>query len=235
MNNTLRAVLVFKDPSLPLAVAAIIDVADADGSARFGDLAVAYRREYLELERRERGDVGQQRGVLSVDQVRQHLRASVLPRLATGGIIAATETSLEDGDLTRVETDVWADLKAGGTATRDELVHMAFETIREAEASADRVEPEPSGSILQGHGLTTSQGLRIYRHYGNDTVAAVRANPYRLASDVFGIGFKTADQLAARLEIARDAPIRMQHKTLAMRNTVKSVITFSERLSERNQ
>ncbi len=160
MNNTLRAVLVFKDPSLPLAVAAIIDVADADGSARFGDLAVAYRREYLELERRERGDVGQQRGVLSVDQVRQHLRASVLPRLATGGIIAATETSLEDGDLIRVETDVWADLKAGGTATRDELVLMAFETIREAEASADRAEPEPSGSILQGHGLTKAYRRR---------------------------------------------------------------------------
>ena len=160
MNNTLRAVLVFKDPSLPLAVAAIIDVADADGSAQFGDLAVAYRREYLELERRERGDVGQQRGVLSVDQVRQHLRASVLPRLATGGIIAATETSLEDGDLIRVETDVWADLKAGGTATRDELVHMAFETIREAEASADRAEPEPSGSILQGHGLTKAYRRR---------------------------------------------------------------------------
>jgi len=160
VNNTLRAVLVFKDPSLPLAVAAIIDVADADGSAQFGDLAVAYRREYLELERRERGDVGQQRGVLSVDQVRQHLRASVLPRLATGGIIAATETSLEDGDLIRVETDVWADLKTGGTATRDELVHMAFETIREAEASADRAEPEPSGSILQGHGLTKAYRRR---------------------------------------------------------------------------
>ena len=107
MNDSLRAALALKDPSLPLAVAAIVDVADEGGAAEFGALAVAYRREYLELERRERGDVGQRRGVLSVDQVRQHLRAAVLPRLASAGILALTGELLEDEDLVRVKPEVW--------------------------------------------------------------------------------------------------------------------------------
>jgi lipopolysaccharide export system ATP-binding protein len=160
VNDSLRAALALKDPSLPLAVAAIVDVAEENGTAQFGALAVAYRQEYLELERRERGDAGQQRGVLSVDQVRQHLRASVLPRLATAGIIAATEAGIEDADLIRVAPDVWSDLEEGGTEIRDELMLMAVEAIREAEASATRTEPEPTGSILQGHGLTKAYRRR---------------------------------------------------------------------------
>jgi lipopolysaccharide export system ATP-binding protein len=160
LNDSLRAALALRDPSLPLAVAAIVDVADESGSAQFGALAVAYRQEYLELERRERGDAGQQRGVLSVDQVRQHLRASVLPRLATAGIVSPTEALLEDAEFVRVVPHVWSDLKAGGATTRDELTLMAFDAIREAEASAARTEPEPTGSILQGHGLTKSYRRR---------------------------------------------------------------------------
>ena len=44
-----------------------------------------------------------------------------------------------------------------------------------------------------------SRAVRIYKTYGQDAVAKIRANPYQLADDVRGIGFKTADQLAARL------------------------------------
>jgi len=160
VNESLRAALALKDPSLPLAVAAIVEVANDTGAAQFGAVAVAYRQEYLELERKERGDVGQQRGVLSVDQVRQHLRASVLPRLSSAGILAPTGASLEDSDSVQVVAKVWADLKAGGTATREQLTSLALDAIREAETTGTRTEPQATGSILQGHGLTKAYRRR---------------------------------------------------------------------------
>jgi len=160
VNDLLKAALAGRDPSLPLAVAAIIDVADESGSALFGALAVAYRSEHLELERRERGDVGQQRGALSVDEVRQHLRTSVLPRLVTSGILLPLTDLSEDSDLIRVLPDVWADLKEDDTAVRDELTLMALNAVREAEAPAAPAAPEPTGSILEGHALTKAYKRR---------------------------------------------------------------------------
>ena len=62
--------------------------------------------------------------------------------------------------------------------------------------------------FLQQHGVGTSRAVRIYRIYGDQAVDLVRANPYRLATDVWGIGFKTADELAGRLGIERTSPLR---------------------------
>ncbi len=53
-----------------------------------------------------------------------------------------------------------------------------------------------------------SRAVRIHKTYGRDAIAQIRANPYRLADDVRGIGFKTADQLAGRLGIAPQSPAR---------------------------
>jgi lipopolysaccharide export system ATP-binding protein len=80
--------------------------------------------------------------------------------LASAGILAPTEASIEDTDAVNVVDSVWKDLKAGGTATRDELTSMALDAIREAETDGTRAEPEPSGSILQGHGLTKAYRRR---------------------------------------------------------------------------
>ncbi len=62
--------------------------------------------------------------------------------------------------------------------------------------------------FLQGHGIGTAQAARIYRHYGNESVALVRTNPYRLCADVWGIGFKTADSVAMSLGIPENSVIR---------------------------
>jgi exodeoxyribonuclease V alpha subunit len=64
--------------------------------------------------------------------------------------------------------------------------------------------------FLHSHGVGTARAVRIYKTYGNDAIARVRENPYRLALDIHGIGFQTADTLAQRLGIARDAVIRAQ-------------------------
>ncbi len=64
--------------------------------------------------------------------------------------------------------------------------------------------------FLQGVGVSTSLAVRIYKKYGDEAISAVRDEPYRLAADVWGIGFKTADTIAAAVGIARDSPERIK-------------------------
>ncbi|MGB8383149.1 MAG: ATP-dependent RecD-like DNA helicase [Dermatophilaceae bacterium] len=64
--------------------------------------------------------------------------------------------------------------------------------------------------FLQGVGVSTSLAVRIYKAYGDASVDVVRAEPYRLASEVWGIGFKTADAIATAVGIPRDSPQRVK-------------------------
>jgi exodeoxyribonuclease V alpha subunit len=64
--------------------------------------------------------------------------------------------------------------------------------------------------FLQGVGVSTSLAVRIYRLYRDDAVKVVSKDPYRLAVDVFGIGFKTADKIAQGLGIGYDSPERVK-------------------------
>jgi exodeoxyribonuclease V alpha subunit len=64
--------------------------------------------------------------------------------------------------------------------------------------------------FLQGVGVSTSLAVRIYKTYRDDAIDVVRREPYRLAGDVWGIGFKTADQLARSLGIPHDSPQRIK-------------------------
>ncbi|MFI2226730.1 SF1B family DNA helicase RecD2 [Streptomyces fradiae] len=62
--------------------------------------------------------------------------------------------------------------------------------------------------FLQGVGVSTSIAVRIYKQYGDASVSVVRNQPYRLAADVWGIGFLTADRIAQAVGIPRDSPDR---------------------------
>jgi exodeoxyribonuclease V alpha subunit len=64
--------------------------------------------------------------------------------------------------------------------------------------------------FLQSHGIGTGRAVRIYKTYGEESIIKVTENPYRLALDIHGIGFKTADALAMKLGIAPDSLIRAQ-------------------------
>jgi exodeoxyribonuclease V alpha subunit len=63
--------------------------------------------------------------------------------------------------------------------------------------------------FLQGHGVSATYAAKIFKQYGNDSIAIVQENPYRLAQDIWGIGFKTADKIAQALGIAKDSPLRI--------------------------
>ncbi|GAA4587411.1 ATP-dependent RecD-like DNA helicase [Actinoplanes octamycinicus] len=64
--------------------------------------------------------------------------------------------------------------------------------------------------FLQGVGVSTSIAVRIYKKYGDASISVVKNSPYQLASDVWGIGFKTADTIAQAVGIPHDSPERVK-------------------------
>ncbi|MFF8815513.1 SF1B family DNA helicase RecD2 [Streptomyces pactum] len=64
--------------------------------------------------------------------------------------------------------------------------------------------------FLQGVGVSTSIAVRIYKKYGDASISVVRNEPYRLAADVWGIGFLTADKIAQSVGIPHDSPARVK-------------------------
>jgi exodeoxyribonuclease V alpha subunit len=62
--------------------------------------------------------------------------------------------------------------------------------------------------FLHSHGVSTSRAVRIYKTYGDNAIEEVRANPYTLAQDIPGIGFRTADQIAQRIGVPHDSILR---------------------------
>ena len=64
--------------------------------------------------------------------------------------------------------------------------------------------------FLQSYGVTPAYAQKIFKTYGEESLERVRENPYTLARDIFGIGFKTADKIALEMGIAHDAPRRIE-------------------------
>lgn len=64
--------------------------------------------------------------------------------------------------------------------------------------------------FLQDHGVSTSFAAKIYRQYGNESVEKVKENPFRLADDIWGIGFRTADKIAEKLGFGKEAYVRLR-------------------------
>jgi exodeoxyribonuclease V alpha subunit len=103
-----------------------------------------------------------------------------------------------------------------------EVIEQAPERLREvpgigrvragriAQAWADQKVVREIMVFLHSHGVGTARAVRIFKTYGNDAVRVMAENPYRLARDIRGIGFRTADAIAARLGIEPTAMIRLR-------------------------
>ncbi|MBA3017177.1 MAG: ATP-dependent RecD-like DNA helicase [Proteobacteria bacterium] len=64
--------------------------------------------------------------------------------------------------------------------------------------------------FLQTHGVSSGYATKIFRQYGNQSIAVVQENPYRLAADIFGIGFVIADGIAEKLGFSKDSTLRAE-------------------------
>ncbi len=62
--------------------------------------------------------------------------------------------------------------------------------------------------FLQGYGVSTAYAAKIYRQYGKESIDTVKDNPYKLADDIWGIGFKTADGIANKMGYENNDPRR---------------------------
>ncbi len=103
-----------------------------------------------------------------------------------------------------------------------EVIEQAPERLREvpgigqvragriAEAWADQKVVREIMVFLHSHGVGTARAVRIFKTYGHGAVQVMAENPYRLARDIRGIGFRTADAIAARLGIEPTATIRLR-------------------------
>ncbi len=86
--------------------------------------------------------------------------------------------------------------------------------------------------FLHGHGVSTARAVRIHKTYGDDAIEVVRTDPYRLARDIPGIGFRTADQVALRVGLAPDSPRRidagLRHVLLEATESGHCALPFDE-------
>jgi exodeoxyribonuclease V alpha subunit len=64
--------------------------------------------------------------------------------------------------------------------------------------------------FLQSNGVSPNFAAKIFETYGTETIRAVKENPYKLADDIFGIGFLSADKVASNLGVAKDSPLRLE-------------------------
>ncbi len=64
--------------------------------------------------------------------------------------------------------------------------------------------------FLQSHGVSSGYAAKIFKQYGNSSIPVVTENPYRLAMDIFGIGFITADHIAEKLGFQKNSPVRIK-------------------------
>jgi exodeoxyribonuclease V alpha subunit len=77
-------------------------------------------------------------------------------------------------------------------------------------AWADQKEIREVMLFLQGHGVSSGYATKIFKQYGKESIGVVKENPYRLATDIFGIGFITADKIAEKLGFSKDSELRAQ-------------------------
>jgi exodeoxyribonuclease V alpha subunit len=109
-------------------------------------------------------------------------------------------------------------IKGVGPVTAKRIVaHFGTETLEIIENQIERL-IEVNGIaqkaikeimiFLQGHGVSTTYAVKIYKQYGDKAIATVTHNPYQLATDIYGIGFMTADKIARNLGVAPDSEFR---------------------------
>src|SRR5215472_3057683 len=128
----------------------------------------------------------------------------------------------------------------GPVTARRIVAHFGLETLEIIEQSCSRLSEVPGIAhkrvamiehawaaqkaikevmlFLQGHGVSTTYAVKIYKQYSDQAIQVVSQNPYQLAADIYGIGFITADTIARNLGIAPDSDFRYQAGILHVLN-----------------
>jgi len=155
--RTLDDLLASRDPSLPLAAGALARIADDQGRASFGQLAVAYREEFLRIVT-SRGTLGGDPGSLSMDDTRANLGAAVLPRLVGARVVAPAPGARTLETPVAFTPEIWTAIAAdrAGAATR--LLEAAGRAMDRADAVSGEHRVVGAGSRLEAEQL-----VKVYK------------------------------------------------------------------------
>ncbi len=133
--------------SISIAVGSIIHEADASGSARFNDVVIRYRDDYLRALRTEGKDAEREAGRLGLDEVRSYIATSIVPRLIGDGALVGPPPDSEDPDARlQLSEKLWRDVGPNKLEVAEGFLHAG------EEASTDplrEMRPAPKGSILE--------------------------------------------------------------------------------------
>lgn len=145
----------------------------------------------------------------SVDGIRKYLGSGLIkgigPVMAARIVDAFAESTLDiiDNRIERLE-------EIGGIGPkRVEMIRKAW---------SDQKNIRDVMIFLHAHGVGSGFAAKIFKQYGHNSIAVVTGNPYRLAADIFGIGFTTADKIAEKLGFEKNAPARVQAGILYVLN-----------------
>lgn len=144
--------------SIAIALGAIIHEADATGSARFNDVVIRYRDDYLRALRTEGKDAEREAGRLGLDEVRSYIATSIVPRLIGDGALVGPPPDPEDPEARlKLSETLWSDVGPNKLEVAEGFLHAG------EEASTDplrQVRPAPKGSILEAKGLVKTYRRR---------------------------------------------------------------------------
>jgi len=153
------------DRSTALTLHALISAADQSGLVDFDRAAIVYRDDYLAALRAAGRDATREAGRLSLDEVRQHLTQSVLPRLAGDGVIVAPPAGVDLASSIRFSERVWQDIAPQrdetATAFRETGEHAGVPATDGATAPTPaKSSPVIGGSVLEARGLVKTYRRR---------------------------------------------------------------------------
>src|SRR5438094_721011 len=161
ISQRIPDLLAQRDSSLPLAAAALARVADGQGRTTFGELAIAYREEFLKLRIHARSANLPELGGLSVEEFRTSLRTSVLPRLVVAQVVRYPNGLLADDALVAFTREAWEELQVVPGAA-DQLLDAAERALARAESPSGAYPRVAGGSLLEATGLAKSyKGRRV--------------------------------------------------------------------------
>ena len=156
----LKDLFATRDSSLALAAAALAHVADDQGRAPFGDLAVAYRDEFLKLLAHSKGE--DDTGTLSVDDAREYLATSVLPRLSMLKVIVYPMAELWGDVPVAFTPEVWSSMASDRAQAAQYFLQLAEDTVQRTEAvSAERTVVRGGARLEAQHLAKAYKGRRV--------------------------------------------------------------------------
>jgi lipopolysaccharide export system ATP-binding protein len=162
--DRLAELLATRDSSLALAAAALARIADAQGRATFGALAIAYREEFLKLRAHTKGSAmaSPEAGSLSVDDARTYLSTSVLPRLGTLKVLVIPVGALWSEAPIGFAAEIWADMPPEREAAARRFLEVAEQTLVRSESVSGEHPAVRGASRLEArHLVKTYKNRRV--------------------------------------------------------------------------